>query len=99
MLDGDAIHPRQQSPEVEHVTEKANRPKADATRVPATQAAIVETIKTATTPSPKDTSYVGARLPAKYGENLRLLAKETGTLHRELMMEALDMLFRKKLPK
>ncbi len=47
-------------------------------------------------PSRKGTVLVGAHLPARYGRAMKLLSAESGQTQRELLEEALDMLFVKK---
>ncbi|MBW3099270.1 ribbon-helix-helix domain-containing protein [Pseudohoeflea coraliihabitans] len=47
-------------------------------------------------PSREGTVLVGAHLPARYGKALKLLAAETGETQRQLIEEALDLLFVKK---
>ncbi|MBY5819925.1 hypothetical protein ELG63_36355 [Rhizobium leguminosarum] len=47
-------------------------------------------------PSRESTVLVGAHLPAPYGKALKLLSAETGQSQRDLIEEALKMLFVKK---
>lgn len=57
------------------------------------------TRRTPVIPSREGTVLVGAHLPAKYGKALKLLAAETDQSQRDLLKEALDMLFVKKSAK
>lgn len=63
---------------------------------PTAQAVPAATTKAAPIPSREGTSLVGAHLPTGYGKALRLLAAETELSQRDLLQEALDMLFVKK---
>lgn len=63
------------------------------------QAAPSLTRRTPVIPSREGTVLVGAHLPAKYGKALKLLAAETDQSQRDLLKEALDMLFVKKSAK
>lgn len=47
-------------------------------------------------PSREGTALIGAHLPARYGKAMKLLSAETGQTQRELLEEALKMLFVKK---
>jgi hypothetical protein len=63
------------------------------------QATPSPTRRTPVIPSRQGTVLVGAHLPAKYGKALKLLAAETDQSQRDLLKEALDMLFVKKSAK
>lgn len=47
-------------------------------------------------PSREGTVLVGAHLPARYGKAMKMLSAESGQTQRELLEEALNMLFVKK---
>lgn len=49
--------------------------------------------RTPVIPSREGTVLVGAHLPAKYGKALKLLSAETDESQRDLVQQALDMLF------
>lgn len=49
--------------------------------------------RTPVIPSREGTVLVGAHLPAKYGKALKLLSAETDQSQRDLLQQALDMLF------
>lgn len=82
------------------MAKKANLASAldDVTPVPVArvQAAPSSTRRTPVIPSREGTALVGAHIPAKYGKALKLLSAETGQSQRDLLQEALDMLFVKK---
>ncbi|MBZ0261060.1 MAG: hypothetical protein K8F90_10720 [Hyphomicrobiales bacterium] len=54
------------------------------------------TLKYPVPPSREGTTLVGAHLAGKYGRTLKLLSATTGQTQRQLLEEALDMLFTKK---
>lgn len=49
--------------------------------------------RTLVIPSREGTVLVGAHLPAKYGKALKLLSAESDRSQRDLLQQALDMLF------
>jgi hypothetical protein len=66
---------------------------------PAAVIAEQDTPKRAPIPSREGTALVGAHLPARYQKALKLLAAETEKSQRDLIAEALDMLFVAKAAK
>ncbi len=71
------------------------------TPAPAAPAPIIEQAapKRSAIPSREGTALVGAHLPARYQKALKLLSAETGATQRDLLEEALDMLFVAKAAK
>lgn len=66
----------------------------DVTPAPAVpQAVASDRAKPDPIPSRQGTALVGAHLPAKYQKAMKLLSAETGQSQRELLEEALKMLF------
>lgn len=69
----------------------------DVTPPPAAPEPVREAVsRPAPIPSREGTVLVGAHLPARYGKAMKLLSAETGLTQRELLEEALKMLFVKK---
>lgn len=58
--------------------------------------AVPRASRSAPSAEPQSTVLVGANLPPAYARNLALLHAETGRSKKELLQEALDMLFRAK---
>lgn len=83
------------------MAKKANLASAldDVTPAPVVRITSSPTRRTPVIPSREGTVLVGAHLPAKYGKALRLLSAETDQSQRDLLKEALDMLFVKKSAK
>lgn len=74
----------------------AKRPSLDAALddvTPAPAAAARIEARPASIPSREGTALVGAHLPAKYQKALKLLSAESGVSQRDLLEEALNMLF------